>query len=48
MVNRNDDLVATTIVGGQVVYADGEFAPGFGTDLHAGQFLKAVDGRSSF
>ena len=47
MVNRNDDLVTATVVGGQVVYADGEFAPGFGTDLHAGQFLKAVDGRSS-
>jgi N-acyl-D-aspartate/D-glutamate deacylase len=43
MVNRNDDLVAATIVGGQVVYAAGEFAPGFGTDLHAGRFLQAVD-----
>jgi N-acyl-D-aspartate/D-glutamate deacylase len=41
MVNRNDDLVAATIVGGQVVYAAGEFAPGFGTDLHAGRFLQA-------
>jgi N-acyl-D-aspartate/D-glutamate deacylase len=48
MVNRNDGLVTATVVGGQVVYADGEFAPGFGTDLHAGQFLKAVDGRPSF
>ncbi|MGB6514836.1 MAG: amidohydrolase family protein, partial [Mycobacterium sp.] len=44
MVNRNDDLVTATIVGGQVVYAGGEFASGFGTDLHAGQFLQAVDG----
>jgi N-acyl-D-aspartate/D-glutamate deacylase len=43
MVNRNDGLVSATVVGGQVVYADGEFAPGFGTDLHAGQFLQAVD-----
>src|SRR5271156_337071 len=43
MVNRNDDLVTATIVGGQVVYAGGEFASGFGTDLHAGQFLQAVD-----
>ena len=43
MVNLNDDLVAATIVGGQVVYAGGEFAPGFGTDLHAGQFLRTVD-----
>jgi N-acyl-D-aspartate/D-glutamate deacylase len=43
MVNRNDDLVAATIVGGQVVYAAGEFAAAFGTALHAGQFLQAVD-----
>jgi N-acyl-D-aspartate/D-glutamate deacylase len=43
MVNRNDDLVTTTIVGGQVVYASGEFARGFGTDLRAGRFLHAVD-----
>jgi N-acyl-D-aspartate/D-glutamate deacylase len=43
MVNRNDDLVAATVVGGQVVYAAGEFAAGLGTDLRAGQFLQAVD-----
>ncbi len=43
MVNRNDNLVTATIVGGQVVYAAGEFASGFGTDLHAGRFLAAVD-----
>ena len=47
MVNRNDDLVTATIVGGQVVYAGGEFAPGFGTDLHAGQFLQAGDHRGA-
>jgi N-acyl-D-aspartate/D-glutamate deacylase len=43
MVNRNDELVAATIVGGQIVYTAGEFAPGFGTDLHAGRFLQAAD-----
>jgi N-acyl-D-aspartate/D-glutamate deacylase len=43
MVNRNDELVAATIVGGQIVYAAGEFAHGFGTELHAGRFLQAVD-----
>ncbi|MGA9612698.1 MAG: amidohydrolase family protein, partial [Mycobacterium sp.] len=43
MVNRNDKLVAATIVGGHIVYSAGEFAPGFGTDLHAGQFLQATD-----
>jgi N-acyl-D-aspartate/D-glutamate deacylase len=41
MVNRNDDVVTATIVGGHVVYSGGEFAPGFGTDLHAGTFLQA-------
>ena len=43
MVNRNDDLVTATIVGGEIVYHAGEFAEGFGTDLHAGRFLQAVD-----
>jgi N-acyl-D-aspartate/D-glutamate deacylase len=42
MVNRNDGLVSATIVGGQTVYSDGEFAPGFGTELHAGRFLEAT------
>jgi N-acyl-D-aspartate/D-glutamate deacylase len=41
MVNRNDNLVIATVVGGQIVYSGGEFAPGFGTELHAGQFLQA-------
>ena len=41
MVNRNDALVSATIVGGQIVYNEGEFAPGFGTELHAGRFLQA-------
>ena len=42
MVNRNDKLVSATIVGGHIVYEAGEFAPGFGTDLHAGRFLEAT------
>jgi N-acyl-D-aspartate/D-glutamate deacylase len=41
MVNRNDTLVSATVVGGQIVYTEGEFAPGFGTELHAGRFLQA-------
>jgi N-acyl-D-aspartate/D-glutamate deacylase len=41
MVNRNDGLISATVVGGQIVYSQSEFAPGFGTDLHAGQFLQA-------
>jgi N-acyl-D-aspartate/D-glutamate deacylase len=44
MVNRNDQLVAATVVGGHIVYTAGEFAPGFGTELHAGRFLHAVGG----
>jgi N-acyl-D-aspartate/D-glutamate deacylase len=43
MVNRNDNLVAATIVGGQIVYSAGEFAPGFGTELQAGRFLEATN-----
>jgi N-acyl-D-aspartate/D-glutamate deacylase len=43
MVNRNDNLVAATVVGGQIVYSAGEFAPGFGTELQAGRFLEAAN-----
>lgn len=42
MVNRNDRAVAATVVGGHLVYEYGEFAPGFGTTLHAGTFLPAT------
>ncbi|UMB68186.1 N-acyl-D-amino-acid deacylase family protein [Mycobacterium paraterrae] len=42
MVNRNDELISATLVGGHIVYEAGEFAPGFGTDLRAGRFLAAV------
>ncbi|MBL1078853.1 amidohydrolase family protein [Nocardia sp. 2] len=41
MVNRNDAAVAATMVGGHIVYEYGEFAPGFGSTLHAGTFLTA-------
>ncbi|WP_024800260.1 amidohydrolase family protein [Nocardia sp. BMG51109] len=43
MVNRNDGAVAATIVNGVPVYEKGVFAEGFGTTLHAGSFLRAVD-----
>jgi N-acyl-D-aspartate/D-glutamate deacylase len=43
MVNRNDNLVAATVVGGQIVYSTGEFARGFGTELQAGRFLEAAN-----
>ncbi len=41
MVNRNDAAVAATLIAGQVVWEDGEFAPGFGTEFGTGSFLPA-------
>ena len=41
MVNRNDAAVAATIIGGRVVWSDGEFAQGYGRDFAAGRFLPA-------
>lgn len=43
MVNRNDGFVTATVVAGEIVYRAGAFADGFGTDLHTGRFLQAVD-----
>lgn len=43
MVNRNDRSVTATVVGGHLVYEDGEFVPGFGETLHAGRFLRATN-----
>jgi N-acyl-D-aspartate/D-glutamate deacylase len=45
MVNRNDGAVAATIVGGHLLYEYGTFAEGFGTTIHAGEFLQAKDGQ---
>ena len=45
MVNRNDRAVTATVVGGNIIYADGQFAAGFGTTLHAGKFLHSQDSR---
>ena len=47
MVNRNDRAVTATVVGGNVVYADGQFNSGFGTTLHAGKFLRSQDNQVS-
>lgn len=41
MVRRNDDAVAATIVGGQVVYRAGEFVEGYGVSQGFGRFLRA-------
>ena len=40
MVNRSDDAAVATVINGRLVYSDGEFAPGFGTEK-TGQFLRA-------
>jgi N-acyl-D-aspartate/D-glutamate deacylase len=47
MVNRNDRAVSATVVGGRVVYREGEFVPGYGTDFAAGRFLRAGEPRGS-
>jgi N-acyl-D-aspartate/D-glutamate deacylase len=41
MVNRNDDAVVATGVGGTVVYRNGRFCDGFGTTMKSGRFLRA-------
>ncbi|RRR43344.1 hypothetical protein EHH44_14490 [Mycolicibacter terrae] len=41
MVNRNDDAVVATGVGGTVVFRDGQFCDGYGTTVRSGRFLRA-------
>ncbi|MBM7416463.1 MULTISPECIES: amidohydrolase family protein [Nocardiaceae] len=41
MVNRNDDAVTATLIGGRVVYREGRFASWFGVSERAGRFLRA-------
>lgn len=41
MVNRNDATVTATLVGGEVLWSDGAFAPGLGSTLGPGRFLPA-------
>ncbi|NOS24400.1 hypothetical protein HGK65_06295, partial [Mycobacteroides abscessus] len=40
-VCRNDNAIASTIVGGQQVYSYGTFVEGFGSTVKAGRFLAA-------
>lgn len=47
MVNRNDDAVTATVVAGEYLYGRGVFAPGFGTTLRSGQFLRADQARGT-
>ncbi|MEB3023648.1 N-acyl-D-amino-acid deacylase family protein [[Mycobacterium] crassicus] len=41
MVNRNDDAVVATGVGGTVVFGNGQFREGYGTTMKSGRFLRA-------
>ncbi|WP_051026697.1 N-acyl-D-amino-acid deacylase family protein [Nocardia higoensis] len=41
MVNRNDAAVTATLVSGEIVWHDGEFAEGFGSTVGPGRFLSA-------
>lgn len=41
MVNRNDDAVVATGVGGTVVFRNGQFCEGYGTTVKSGRFLRA-------
>ena len=41
MVNRNDRAVAATVIGGRVVWSDGQFVDGYGREFAAGRFLPA-------
>lgn len=42
MVNRNDEAVAATIIGGELAYSYGTFVEGFGTTRSFGSFLRAT------
>jgi N-acyl-D-aspartate/D-glutamate deacylase len=47
MVNRNDDAVAATVIGGEVVWQAGEFAEGYGRTIGTGRFLRAGEARGT-
>lgn len=41
MVNRNDEAVIATAIGGRVVFGLGEFVEGYGRDVQTGHYLRA-------
>src|ERR1700757_4056591 len=41
MVNRNDDAVVATGVGGEIVFRRGEFREGYGRTVKSGRYLRA-------
>ncbi|WP_054812618.1 N-acyl-D-amino-acid deacylase family protein [Nocardia arizonensis] len=44
MVNRNDQAVVATGIGGRVVFRLGEFIEGYGRTVQTGRYLRAGDG----
>ncbi|WP_121258321.1 N-acyl-D-amino-acid deacylase family protein [Nocardioides ferulae] len=47
IVNRNDAAVAATVVGGHLVFRDGEFVDGYGREFATGRFLRRAEPRGS-
>lgn len=47
LVNRSGAAVTATLVGGQLVFRDGAFAPGYGEERRTGRFLRVGEPRGS-
>jgi N-acyl-D-aspartate/D-glutamate deacylase len=47
MVNRSDGVVTATLVGGEVVFENGAFSPGYGKTARTGRFLRAGEPRGT-
>lgn len=41
LVNRCDGVVSHVLVGGEMIYRDGDFSPGYGVKKRVGRFLRA-------
>lgn len=47
LVNRSGDAVSATVIGGKIVFRNGEFVPGYGEDMRSGRFLRVGEPRGS-
>lgn len=47
LVNRSGDAVAATVIGGKIVFRDGEFVSGYGQSDRTGRFLRVGEPRGS-
>jgi N-acyl-D-aspartate/D-glutamate deacylase len=47
MVNRNDKTVTATLIAGNVVFREGEFAERYGSAARTGRFLRAGEPRGT-